>query len=101
MPRTRDQERIHQREKVKKRRDVILAYLADHPCIRCGFSDPRALDFHHRNPEEKDSNISGMVVRKRSMGVILEEIQKCDVLCANCHRIHHAEERGNHGTVRV
>jgi hypothetical protein len=78
----------------RKRRDMVLAYLQDHPCVRCGFSDPRALDFHHRNPLDKTASIGLMVNQNANMGRILEEITKCDILCANCHRIHHAEERG-------
>lgn len=78
----------------QRRKDVVVAYLEDHPCIRCGFDDPRALEFHHREPSTKVSEVARMVNKQRPIGEILEEIQKCDVLCANCHAIHHAEERG-------
>lgn len=74
----------------------MVAYLEDHPCRRCGFSDPRALDFHHREPDQKVKSVSRMITDRTDIGIIFEEIEKCDVLCSNCHRILHAEERGNY-----
>jgi hypothetical protein len=62
-------------------------------CKRCGFSHPAALDFHHRNPEEKLYEVSVMPFRSISKKKILEEMDKCDVYCANCHRILHWEEK--------
>ena len=54
-------------------------------CKICGYNEhAEALVFHHRNPKEKEFNIGNVrVSRKR----LLKEIAKCDVLCANCHRI--------------
>lgn len=62
-------------------------------CIKCGESHPAVLDFHHRDPKEKEWSVSQMVQRAAPREKILEEISKCDVLCSNCHRIHHWEER--------
>lgn len=62
-------------------------------CCRCGEDHPGVLDFHHRNPEEKDFPIGYYVNSLRSRTRVLAEIAKCDVLCANCHRKHHWEER--------
>lgn len=59
-------------------------------CDRCGNSFPFcALDFHHRDPSEKDHKISAML--SGSWEKILQEISKCDLLCACCHRIVHEE----------
>jgi len=58
-------------------------------CSKCGFSHPAALDFHHTNPNEKDFQISGRINIKHKEK-ILNEIKKCIILCANCHRIEHA-----------
>jgi hypothetical protein len=73
---------------------IILAYLEEHPCVQCGFPDPRALDFHHRNASEKEFGVSRLLNMDVKMDRVWAEVEKCDVLCANCHRIHHAEERG-------
>jgi len=62
-------------------------------CIRCGNSDCRVLDFHHLDKDEKDGGLGQAVARNWSKERILREIAKCEVLCANCHRILHWEER--------
>lgn len=55
------------------------------PC-KCGESDPCALDFHHKNSEDKLFTLSSAAYKGRSFKEIEEEIAKCDILCANCHR---------------
>ncbi len=58
-------------------------------CQRCGENHLAALDFHHRKLTEKDMSISQAVHNGWSIERILKEIEKCDVLCANCHtRLH-------------
>jgi hypothetical protein len=63
-------------------------------CTQCGFDHPAALDFHHVNPSEKE-NIVSHLVSQGCFAAAMEEVQKCIVLCANCHRVHHAEELKN------
>ncbi len=59
-------------------------------CSICGFKDYRALDFHHRVPEEKLFNISNYLNQHGiSQQEVLNEIKKCDILCKNCHAILH------------
>lgn len=62
-------------------KEYIWSYKQDHPCKKCGETDPACLVFHHRKSEEKDNNISSMT----SLRAAKAEIEKCDVLCANCH----------------
>jgi len=81
-------------EKVTKRRKEIrnkaIEYLGG-KCIKCGYKKyPEVLEFHHRNPAKKDFNISKKG-HCRSWDRISKEIEKCDLLCANCHREIHAE----------
>jgi superfamily II DNA helicase RecQ len=54
-------------------------------CVECGENRYWVLDFHHRNPKEKDIEVSTLI-RRSSKIKILTEIEKCDVLCSNCHR---------------
>lgn len=75
-------------------RNVVRAYLETHPCKRCGFDDPRALQFHHRDPTTKSDEIGRLVNNGGPLHKIMSEIAKCDVLCSNCHDIHHAKMRG-------
>tara|TARA_R110002167_G_scaffold51627_7_gene149285 strand:+ start:6934 stop:7317 length:384 start_codon:yes stop_codon:yes gene_type:complete len=49
------------------------------------------LEFHHLHPSDKFAGVSNMVHDGYSKKRILEEIEKCQVLCANCHRIRHKE----------
>ena len=55
-------------------------------CSVCGETHPACLDFHHRDPSTKKAPVGNMVHRSSSKTSILREIEKCDVLCANCHR---------------
>jgi hypothetical protein len=63
----------------------IVQYLLVHPCIDCGESDIRCLDFDHVRGE-KFKNISLMKGQTYSLDNIKSEIEKCEVRCANCHR---------------
>lgn len=58
-------------------------------CQTCGYNKCNAaLDFHHINPDEKDFNISAALGRKFD-DEIKNELDKCIILCANCHREEH------------
>ena len=57
-------------------------------CNLCGYSKClNALDFHHLNPKEKDFSISNT---NRSFEKMKSEIDKCIMVCSNCHREIHA-----------
>lgn len=58
-------------------------------CIDCGWSgNIAAFQFHHKDPNEKDFTIS--TSPKVSWEKYWEEVEKCDLLCANCHAIRHS-----------
>jgi hypothetical protein len=61
-------------------------------CSKCGESAPECLHFHHRDANEKTIDVSIAVGRAWSKERILDEMAKCDVLCANCHAKHHWDE---------
>jgi hypothetical protein len=58
-------------------------------CEICGENRTVCLDFHHRDPTKKDTEISTTISRGWSIKHIQEEISKCQVLCSNCHRALH------------
>ena len=105
-PKVKEQERIRtarwrQRHPEKYREGYERAYqekkqILDEArtggCVCCGESDVACLDFHHRNGKSDKLGHIG-VIRKFSEERIRAEIAKCDVLCANCHRKHHRDER--------
>ena len=58
-------------------------------CVSCGYNDhPAALQFHHTNPSEKEFTISTYLI-KRTWDEIKLELDKCTMLCSNCHAIQH------------
>jgi len=59
-------------------------------CFFCQEREPICLDFHHKNPEDKSLSVSSMINRHKSWEDISNEIGKCLVVCANCHRKIHA-----------
>jgi len=72
-----------EREKINKMRTV---YKLLEGCLDCGVKDTRVLEFDHRNPNAKSFTISSQHYR-RSTGTFQRELDKCDVVCANCHHI--------------
>jgi len=78
-------------ERTAKKSNKIRLYLREYKenlgCLDCGEKYPFfMLDFDHRPGEEKMFNLSHLR-QFSSMEKVLEEIEKCDVVCANCHRI--------------
>ena len=59
-------------------------------CNRCGESHPACLQFHHADPTVKETSIAEAVRRGFSIRRLEAELDKCEVLCANCHAKHHA-----------
>lgn len=66
-----------------KQRDLMLEYLSDKKCADCGVSDIEVLEFDHKR--EKLYNV-GEMLHNFSFKNIINEINKCDIVCANCHR---------------
>lgn len=58
-------------------------------CQVCGENHPPCLEFHHLDPSEKDFEIS-QKCRDMTFEKILKEVEKCAILCANCHRKVHS-----------
>lgn len=60
-------------------------------CIKCGYNKcVDALEFHHKNPNEKEFGISTKGIT-RSFEKLKVEVDKCDLVCANCHKEIHYE----------
>ena len=76
------------KDRRQRNRDMIQEIKSQSGCQKCNENDPACLDFHHLDPEEKEYVISEMTGWGRQ--TILNEIAKCIVVCANCHRKIHA-----------
>jgi hypothetical protein len=57
--------------------EAILQFLREHPCARCGESDPVVLEFNHVEPGSKLANISEMIRERASKSKLAAEIAKC------------------------
>ena len=82
------------KESARLRRRQISAYIdyikSVSSCERCNEGRTACLDFHHISPLDKSfalSDVGGKGIKK-----VKAEISKCIILCANCHRILHAEK---------
>lgn len=80
----RDRYTSQQKRRIQQMQENVLKYLQEHPCIDCGENDPIVLEFDH---------VRGVKIREVSQVVrtwcwqrILQEISKCVIRCANCHR---------------
>jgi hypothetical protein len=87
-----EQARIQKERLQLERTRYLLDYFQRHPCLDCGEDDPVLLEFDHL----RDKLFSiGQELTRRSWPSILAEIEKCDVVCANCHRRRTARRRGS------
>jgi hypothetical protein len=86
-----EQARVSKRKLQLERTHYLLGFFETHPCVDCGEGDPVVLEFDHL----RDKSFSiGQVLTRRRWQVILDEIKKCEVVCANCHRRRTAQRRG-------
>lgn len=82
----------HSQSVTIKRRAIkrMLIQQAGGKCSRCGYDKcMRALEFHHKDPKQKDFGISKCLTK--NIDYLKEEIKKCDLLCSNCHAEVHQE----------
>lgn len=74
-----------------ERRQLILEYLFAHPCSDCPENDPIVLEFDHLR--DKSFDISDGLMKP--LDLLLEELDKCEVVCANCHKRRTAKRAGD------
>lgn len=92
------QRRAYDTRKREAARAYVDAIKLSRGCMDCGSHDlpPYCYEFDHRDPTTKITTIGIMVNSKGSKARLDREIDKCDVVCANCHRIrtHKESKRG-------
>jgi hypothetical protein len=75
----------------QSRRDLINKIKIDRGCAKCGYNaHPAALDFNHVHGEK---SFGVGQDPKVAMHRLIKEIAKCEILCANCHRVHTFENK--------
>jgi 5-methylcytosine-specific restriction endonuclease McrA len=88
-----NKEAVSQRKRSKRiERYRQLVEANNSECSDCGISDmpDGFFDFHHIDPSKKERSISAMLSSAK-FDKVLEELQKCVMLCPNCHRKRHIE----------
>jgi len=85
----------YEKVRLKRKKIKILAVIyKGGKCEKCGYNKcVEALSFHHDNPEEKEFTIS--YYSNASWSKIKKEIDKCTLLCVNCHSAIHANQQNN------
>ena len=84
----------HNKKRKARNQKWFQEYKTNLSCEICGYDRcPGAIDFHHRIPTDKKANIGRLVQNGNSLKMIQEEIDKCQILCSNCHRELHYEEK--------
>lgn len=86
-----NKEKISKKQKDRKIEAVQFVNKMKSPgCSLCDEKEPVALDFHHLLPANKSDRISSMIRQRKTILEIQAEIDKCVILCSNCHRKVHA-----------
>lgn len=89
-----------QREYARKRttdiRKRLWTFLQSNPCVDCGEDNPIVLEFDHVRGTKVDA-VALLVKDGYGWETIMSEIEKCDVRCANCHRIKTAKDQNWYG----
>jgi len=76
----------------ERNKKFLKKHLSKHPCVDCGEPDIIVLDFDHVRGVKKKS-VSTLARNCASLRTLQEEIDKCDIRCANCHRRKNYNER--------
>ena len=75
------------RARLKRHNQIeLIKYMRDKACIECSENDIRVLEFDHIEPSKKSFGIAWAINNGKPWDAILSEIEKCQILCANCHK---------------
>ena len=92
----REVTRARNKKQREKRKAWIDAYKLSKGCSVCGYNaNPVALELNHIDPNEKKFTVSRVLGSGYPWATVLEEIEKCNVMCSNCHQIHTYENKHN------
>jgi hypothetical protein len=82
---------LHRRIRIKRRWEMIFSKLG-RACSRCGIEYPPVVyDLHHPNGKQSQAETPSRLIMQGSEDVFLSHLENWQLLCANCHRLHHAE----------
>lgn len=77
-----------------RNREFVENYKKNKKCELCGFNNPPdILEFHHKDKKDKGTGVNILMKTLKSINEMQKEIEKCLLLCPNCHRRLHFQER--------
>jgi hypothetical protein len=86
---------LKRKEQIRKREQDLILWLREYKshlqCTICGENHPACIQFHHKDRLNKKFELNK--IRRFSIEIAKKEIEKCDVLCGNCHAKLHWEEK--------
>lgn len=92
-----EKNKVRRKQQVIDRRKEIWNWYSNYKltlkCSICGETHPACIEHHHLDASEKEQNIGEMAAQGHSIDSISKEIEKCIILCSNCHRkLHYTRE---------
>ncbi len=75
-----------------KIKELLMYIIGQNECKKCGYKNSECLSFHHINRKEKVFKLSDLRLSEYNTQDIINEVKKCEILCMNCHCIHHYNE---------
>lgn len=79
---------LKRRRRAYKEKRHFINLSKNKPCVDCGVRYPQyVMDFDHNDSKDKINDVAYMVARNWSLEKIKKEVAKCEVVCANCHRM--------------
>jgi hypothetical protein len=85
----------HKQVSIQRNREYVWGVKSTTPCTQCGESDPACLEFHHLDSDDKESAISNAAGAGWSLERLQAEVDKCVILCRNCHaKLHYYQNLG-------
>ncbi len=80
-------------KRMTRNRNFIKDYKMKRSCEICGYKkNPKILEFHHKDPKDKNKGINILMKGLKNLDIIVNEIEKCVLLCPNCHAELHSQE---------
>ena len=90
----------YMKQKYQEKKNIVQEIKSSCSCAKCGQTRGYFLDFHHINPNEKSDNITRLTSNNSKLDKVYDEMKKCIVLCANCHReFHYLQQRNEELTI--
>jgi hypothetical protein len=93
MTNRREYKRLYKKATRAKNKKFIDDYKVARGCSRCSEKRLPCLEFHHLDPNGKKATINYLYKKAYRLATIKEEIEKCEVICRNCHAMEHEYDR--------